>query len=123
MQSMCTSPIVLYWRGCVDIAMAESTITFDLCDFYNAIEQNPVNIEEIEVPEHILRAIQEDLEGNDEIKDNFSDVESNTESDNDIDTSRFPECIEDDLDEITSFTNTKNTHAQTKWAVEVIHSK
>ena len=88
----------MFWKSAfVDAVMAESTITFDLCDFYNAIEQNPVNIEEIEVPEHILRAIQEDLEGNRGIKDNFGDVESNaeSESDNDIDTSRFPECTED----------------------------
>ena len=105
--------------------MAEKTddlvISFDLSDPIGENNETLDNNELNEVPDDVLRLIQQDLELETVIIVQSENV--NQEEIQQPRISRFKKCSEEDLNEIAHKINAKNTHSQTRWAVKTFKGK
>ena len=110
---VCRNPSLFH--RCSKMAEAdETTVTFDLGDFFTDNSLNDEEIEQISVPEEVVTGLNDEVEAQNQLLSQKDGDPEDIEND-----SRFDTLNNNETNEITGASNAKNTHNQTKWAVKV----
>ena len=94
---------------------SKDVITFDLSGFCEHFDSDQEFVETIELPKEVLEAIDQNIESTIPEKASEEDDESASLPKK----AHFADLQDEDLDEIAHKTNAQQTHAQTRWAVEM----